>query len=262
MMTEIMDLYLKHCATLRSPDTARYHALRAGQWLLGKRASEAQQAAQAMIADMRGHYAAATINRSLGAIKKALTLAYLANIIPADHGHKIRRLPENNARHTYLSVEQVRQLADAASEQVRAAIWIALLTGCRRGEILKLTADDIGRSTLRIRSGNTKTLRERAIPIVPALRPWLKYAPLTIGMEGLKTGFRRAREAIGRPDIHFHDLRHSTASLLINMGESLDVIRVILGHSSVRMTDRYAHLEVKATATALRKLSAKVRKSV
>jgi integrase len=260
MMPAIMELYTKHAQTLRSPDTAEHHALRAGRWLIGKRASEAQQAAQAMIDNMRGHYAPATINRSLGAIKKALSLAYLANMIPTDYGDKIRRLPENNERHTYLSVEQVKQLADAASEHVRAAIWIALLTGCRRGEILKLTADDISRNALRIRSGNTKTLRERSVPIVQALRPWIKHVPLTISMEGLKTGFRRAREAIGRPDIHFHDLRHSTASLLINMGVSLDVIRVILGHSSTRMTDRYSHLEVRLQADALRKLSAKVKK--
>lgn len=258
LMPAVMELYVTHAKTLRSPETATFHALRAGQWMLGKRASEAHQAAQAMIADMRGHYAAATINRSLGAIKKALSIAYMKGLTPADYGDKIRRLPEHNARHTYLSVEQVKRLADAASEQVRAAIWIALLTGCRRGEILKLQAADIGRQTLRIRSGNTKTLRERTVPIVPALRPWLKYVPLQINAEGLKTGFRRARESIGRPDIHFHDLRHSTASLLINMGESLDVIRVILGHSSVRMTERYSHLEVKATDSALRKLSAKV----
>lgn len=254
-MAEIMGMYLEHAKTLRSPKTAEYHALRVGQWMIDKRASDAHRAAQKMIDDMRGHYKPATINRSLGAIKKALTIAYRAGRIPTDYGDKIKRLPENNARHAYLTVKQVEKLAGAASEQVRAAIWIALLTGCRRGEILKITKADIGKTSIRIQAGNTKTLRERTIPIVPALRPWLKFVPLGINAEGLKTGFRRAREAAGLPDANFHDLRHSCASLLINFGTPLEVVRDILGHSTVKTTERYAHLLIDRQREALNKLS-------
>lgn len=253
-LPEIMGLYMAHAETLRSPETAKFHALRAGQWLIGHRASEAVAVAAAMISDMKPHYAAATINRSLGALKAALTIAYRRGLIPQDYGDRIIRLPENNQRHAYFSVGEVRTLADAASEQTRAAIWIALLTGCRRGEILALTADDIGRDTLRIRAGNTKTLRQRTIPIVPALRPWLEWVPLQVNAEGLKTGFRRARAAAGMPQARFHDLRHSCASLLIEMGVDLAVIRDILGHTSVRTTERYAHLQVGRQRSALGKL--------
>lgn len=108
-----------------------------------------------------------------------------------------RRIPENNQRHTYQSVDQVKVLADNCSEQVRAAVWIALLTGCRRGEILKLTKEDILGDRLRIIAGNTKTRRERTVPIVPAVRPWLEFIPLKINFEGLKTGFARARAKAG-----------------------------------------------------------------
>lgn len=260
-MPDVMALYLAHADTLRSPETAKHHALRAGQWLIGKRASEAPIAARKMIADMRGHYQPATINRSLGAIKKALTLAYEAGDIPLDYGDKIKRLPENNARHEYLSIAQVKQLADHASEQVRAAIWLALLTGCRRGELLKLTRADIGKTALRIQAGNTKTLKERAVPIVPSMRPWLKYLPLSINAEGLKTGFRRARESAGMTHIHFHDLRHSTASLLINMGTPLEVVRDVLGHATVKTTERYAHLLIDKQTAALNALSRAVKKA-
>ncbi len=52
-----------------------------------------------MIDDMRGHYAAATINRTLATIKKALTLACGKILIPVDYGDKSKRLPENNQRH-------------------------------------------------------------------------------------------------------------------------------------------------------------------
>lgn len=250
-----MELYLEHAKTLRSPKTAEHHALRAGQWMIGKRASDAPAVARKMIDDMREAYKPATINRSLGAMKKALTLAYQKDMIPVDYGDKVRRLPENNARHEYLSIAQVKVLADQASDQVRAAIWIALLTGCRRGEILKLTQADIKGKTLRIQAGNTKTLRERTIPIVPALRPWLDHVPLQINFEGLKTGFRRAREAVGMQSFTFHDLRHSCASLLINMGTPLEVVRDILGHTTVKTTERYAHLQIDRQKDALMALS-------
>ena len=253
-LSAVMALYIEHSKTLRSPETAQFHALRAGPWCEGKRAGDAESVAAKMIKDMREGYAPATINRSLGTIKTALKLAYEARMIPENYGDRIKRLAENNKRNTYLTVDQVKTIADAASEQVRAAIWIALLTGCRRGEILKLEKSDILADGLRIRSGNTKTLKERMCPIVPALRPWLEFVPLQINFEGLKSGFRRAREKAGI-DVNFHDLRHSCASLLINMGVSLDVIRDVLGHASVKTTERYAHLQIHRQTEAMNQLS-------
>lgn len=254
-MAAIMGLYLEHAETLRSPDTARYHALRAGRWLEGVKASDVGPAIAKMVNDMRGHYRPATINRSIGAVKAALKIAHQTGLTHEDYGAKIHRLPENNQRHTYLTIKQVKQLADCCSDQVRTAVWIALLTGCRRGEILKLTPADIQGNRLRIQAGNTKTLRERTIPIVPAARPWLANLPLSINHEGLKTGFSRARIKAGMPDVTFHDLRHSCASLLINMGVALEVVRDILGHTSVKTTERYAHLHIDRQEAALMKLS-------
>lgn len=110
------------------------------------------------------------------------------------------------------SVKQAGTIASHASEATRAAIWIALLTGCRRGEVLSITPQDIGPDSITIRVGNTKTLRARTVPNVPAVRPWLAQVPLPLTFEGLKSGFRRAREAAGMPHAHYHDLRHSCAT--------------------------------------------------
>jgi integrase len=76
---------------------------------------------------------------------------------------------------------------------------------------------------------------------VPALRPWLEYLPLRMNFEGLKSGFRRAREAAGMPHVHYHDLRHSCATILLSLGTPLDVVRDILGHTTIKTTERYAH---------------------
>lgn len=250
-MAEVMGLYLQHAQTLRSPDTARFHALRLGPWVDGKRASEARQVAAAVIKGLRGHYAAATINRSLSALQKGLHLAWESGVTPEDYSQHVKRLPENNQRDMHLTLEQVNALAKHASPKVRAAIWIALLTGCRRGEILAIERADIGEDSITIRAGNTKTLRTRIVPIIPALRPWLAALPLGLNFEGLKTGFRRAREAAGMPEVHFHDLRHSCATILLASGADLYTVAKVLGHSTIKMTERYAHHQVSAQRAAL-----------
>lgn len=253
LLAFVMGLYLEHCDTLRSPDTAKFHALRLGPWAEKYRASQARQCAAHIVKDMTGSYKPATINRSLGALKKALRMAWEHGHTPEDYSAHVKRLPENNARETHLDVQQVKQIADLASDQVRAAIWISLYTGCRRGEVLKIEAGDIGKDQILIRAGNTKTLKTRVVPIIAPLKPWLKYLPLQINAEGLKTGFRRAREAAGMAEVHFHDLRHSCATILLASGADLYTVAKILGHSSIKTTERYAHHQISAQRSALDK---------
>lgn len=255
LLTELMADYTgRHADTLRSPETAKYHAYRIGRWIEGRRASETREVAAAIREDLLKAYKPATVNRSLGALKKALAVAWERGKTPVDFSTLVKRIPENNARTVYLTMPEVKKLADYASEQVRAAIWIALLTGCRRGEVCKIAAADIGAETIKLQAGNTKTLRYREVPIVPALRPWLKYLPLAINFEGVKSGFRRAREAAGMPHAHFHDLRHSCATILLGLGADLHTVRDVLGHTSVKTTERYAHTMVDDQRAALSKL--------
>lgn len=250
-LTDIITLYVAHADTLRSPRTAIDHATRIGLWLEKYRASQARQAAAHIVKDMTGHYAPATINRSLGTLKKALRIAWERGIVPVDYSAHVKRLPENNARSIYLSIDQVHAIASHCSKPMQAAIWIALLTGARRGEICKLQPHDIGRDSIIIHAGNTKTLRTRTVPIVPAVRPWLEYVPLPIKFEGIKTAWRRGREAAGLPDANFHDLRHSCASILIATGADLFTVSKILGHSTVKTTERYAHMQIERQRDAM-----------
>jgi integrase len=255
LLSELLADYTeRHTDTLRSPETARHHAYRIGRWIEGRRASEVREVAAAIVSDLQAAYAPATINRSLGALKKALADAWQRGRTPVDYSGLVKRLPENNQRTVYLTMEQVHQLAECASEQVRTAIWVAMLTGCRRGEVCKIERAHIHGDVLRIPAGNTKTLRYREVPIVPALRPWLERLPLSINFEGVKSGFRRAREKAGMPEVHFHDLRHSCATVLLQLGVELHVVREILGHTSVKTTERYAHVMVEPQRKALEKL--------
>lgn len=253
-MNAILGGYLEHAKGLRSPETAIHHANRLGPWAAKYRASQARECAAKVVKDMKGAYAPATINRSLGALKKALAIAWEQGLTPENYGLHVKRIPENNMRDIFLSMDQVKAVADCASEQVQAAIWIALYTGCRRGEILALAKADIGDDSLMIRAGNTKTLRTRTIPIVPPLRPWLAFVPLGINFEGLKSGFRRARVAAEMPWVTFHDLRRSCGTLMIQAGVDLYVVSKVLGHSSVAVTQsRYAHLQIEEMRAGMNK---------
>ena len=252
-LNEVMAAYCENTAHLRSPKTAKLHANRIEKWALMYRASQARQCAAHIVKDMRGPYKPATINRSLGAMKAGLRLMWESGKTPVNYGDQVKRLPENNERTVYLSLDEVKVLADKASENVRAAIWIALYTGCRRGEICKIAAADVGEDSIRIQAGNTKTLRYREVPVFPALRPWLSYLPLPITFEGLKTGFQRARLAAGMRHVNFHDLRHSCATILLQSGADLLTISKILGHTSVKTTARYSHVETDAQKAAMAK---------
>lgn len=261
-MLAVLGGYLVHAKTLRSPDTAIHHANRLGPWAEKYRASQARECAAHILRDMRDVYAVATINRSLGALKKALALAWENGLTPENYGLRVKRLPERNDRDMFLTLEQVKAIADNASEQVAAAIWIALFTGCRRGEILKMRAEDIGPDSIVIHAGNTKTLKTRTIPIVPPLRKYLGAVPLQMNFEGLKSGFRRARVAAEMPWVTFHDLRRSCGTLMIAAGVDLYVVSKVLGHSSVAVTQsRYAHMQIEQLREGMNRAFAPVRRA-
>lgn len=253
-LVEIMPLYMTHADTTRWPKQAKLCAMRIEPWLKDFRASQAREVAGAIIRDLKPAYKPATINRSLAALKRALSLAWDMGMTQVNHGLEIKSLAPNNRREVFLTTEEVERLAEHCSEWVQAAIWIALYTGARRGEILAMKPEDVGSHSLTIHAQNTKTLRTRVIPIVDPLWRWLSVLPLPYkDHEGLKSGFQRGREAAGMRHVNFHDLRHSCASLLIASGSDLYTVSKILGHSNIQTTTRYAHMQVEQQRSALLK---------
>ncbi|WP_323696609.1 MULTISPECIES: site-specific integrase [Thiorhodovibrio] len=61
-------------------------------------------------------------------------------------------------------------------------------------------------------------------------------------MRSSSTGFARACKDVGISDFRFHDLRHTCAAWLVQAGVPLTEVRDVLGHSTIKMTERYAHL--------------------
>lgn len=253
-LVEVMALYMAHADTLRSPKTAKHHAVRFGPWAAKYRASQSRQAGAAFIRDTKGAYADATINWSLSCLKKGLELAYDEDLIPLNYADQVKTLTVKNTRDIVLTVDQVKAFSNQLSEQARAVMWIALYTACRRGEILKMRKEDISADTMTIRMGGTKTLKTRTIPIVAPLRPWLEYIPLEIDFEGVKSSWRRARTSLDLEHLTFRDLRRTCATMMIAAEVDLYVVSKLLGHSSVTVTQqRYGHLQVGRIADGLKR---------
>src|SRR5207244_11467680 len=58
----------------------------------------------------------------------------------------------------------------------------------------------------------------------------------------VRTGFQNACKRAGLIDLHFHDLRHTFASQFVMAGGNLFILKSVLGHKNITMTQRYAHL--------------------
>lgn len=171
------------------------------------------------------------------------------------------REPEGRVR--WITEEEAERLIACASPVVADFIKIGLYTGMRSGEILGLTWDrvDFDRSTIRLESIHTKTRRSRTIPMHPTAREALRScqarnseSPHVFVIESVKKGFAGACKRAGITDYTPHDMRHTMASWLVQQGVSLYEVRDILGHSSIKLTERYSHLAPENLAGAIAKL--------
>jgi integrase len=197
----------------------------------------------------------ATVNRLLGRLRHALNKAVEWDLLDKSPMERLKFLPENNARLHYLSMEQCNHLLEACiAPHMRAMVTVALHTGMRRGEILNLQWQDIDFESGSIVIRDSKNGQPRHIPMDSTVRDLLSgYIP-TAGSEHVfpsasggrlstvQKAFRNARIRAGMPDLHFHDLRHTFASHWVMSGGDLYVLKDILGHKSIQMTQRYAHL--------------------
>lgn len=196
---------------------------------------------------------AATINRRLDVLRASARWAWTQGIATENFGVRVPRLREENARQVYLTSAQVRALAKAGpTPTCTAAIMLAAYTGLRAGELLSLNATPTRSASLLV--GKTKSGKPRTIPISGPARPYLSALPLDLSYRQLVGQFWLARKKAGMPHVRWHDLRHTTASLLINAGVDLYTVGKILGHATPATTARYAHLSDASVKAAMRKL--------
>jgi integrase len=125
----------------------------------------------------------------------------------------------------------------------------------RRGEILGLKWKQVDLDKGLIRVENTKSGKNRLIPInevllseFRALRPSAEPCGLVfanprtrLAFTEVKRSFKNACRSAGIKNLRLHDLRHSFATRLIEAGADIITVKELLGHFSVRVTQRYTH---------------------
>ena len=160
------------------------------------------------------------------------------------------------------SDELSRLVANLNSYKNRPVCLIALFalsTGMRIGEILKTRWSDINKEdrALLVPASNAKNKKSRSIPlndsaisVLDQLDTEGKYDHDHVFINR-RTGkpyttisrqWVKVREAAGLPRLRIHDLRHQFASLLVNEGVSLYIVKSLLGHSQISTTEKYSHL--------------------
>jgi integrase len=173
----------------------------------------------------------------------------------------------------FLTFDQAAELVECAEVgRWRRMITIALRTGLRIGELLALRPDDVQlerglldvkRAIYRGVVGTPKGGRPRTVPLAPSALEALHFQIAEARVRYWPTLFHTtssgARSALDRasteagvsPTIGWHVLRHTFASHLAMRGIPLRVIQELLGHASVTMTVRYAHLSPETISNAI-----------
>ena len=135
-----------------------------------------------------------------------------------------------------------------------AAIRLLALTGCRENEILSLPWDAVDFDQGYLRLADTKTgksnrpLSQSVAAVLEAL-PRIEGNPFVLPgakpashLKEIKRLWYAVRHSAKLDGVRLHDLRHSYASVPASSGESLLILRTLLGHKRVATTERYAHL--------------------
>ena len=214
-----------------------------------------------------------TIRRDLACLSSMMTSAVDwewidINPVPAYLRRRAKRgLKEAPPRTRYLREDEEPKLLDAAIASVRATIILAIDTGLRRDELFGLTWQqvDLARGVI-VTTTLTKSGRQRTVPCPPRsariLAQYPRYldSPYVIVNPETRTrywqmnkGLKRAAERAGIKDLRWHDLRRTAGCRWLQRdGKSMEEISILLGHSSVTVTEqRYAFLEADAVAVSL-----------
>ena len=228
-------------------------------------------------------WAPATVNRTLALLRKVLNDAVRWGHL--QHAPKVRLLKVPEQPFLFLRREQASEFLALAAEKTPndAPLYqTAIYTGARMGELYGLRWSDVDMNRQQITIARSyaqpfpKSKKPRHVPIGPelaaALRAWRRDCPLAADLvfpgadgkmrprERAPRGFADLAEAVrvpGKDAITFHDLRHTAASLMVMSGVNLRTVQRMLGHSTVTVTEKYAHLADDFVATEIAKFSLK-----
>lgn len=219
----------------------------------------------------------ATVNRYIATLSHVLTFAVKERrLLDRNPVGDISRKAESRGRTRFLSDEERATLLAACAKSewpaLRTLVLLAITTGARRGELLSLRWADVDMKAGRALVRETKNDEQRTLPLAGKALEALRELKLQNSarssyvfpaMNGRDEPYEyfdgrwyAALEVAGLKDFHFHDLRHTTASMLAAQGCSLLEIADVLGHKTLAMVKRYSHLVVDHKAKVIERMIA------
>lgn len=222
-----------------------------------------------------------TANRYIAAFSRALTIAFKEwGWLNDNPMNKVSKPSEGKGRNRLLGIEEKDRLLQAckhsSNPHLYSIVSIALLTGMRFGEIVKLKWEDIDFINKIVTLEETKNGERRMLPLTDAVEKVLFDYSSTIsqglvfkptsstnrtGVVDIHNAFVNALKQAEIKDFRFHDLRHAAASYLAMNGATQGELMAILGHKTPTMTRRYAHYSQKHVANLMEKMQVKLLKS-
>jgi len=214
-------------------------------------------------AEKDGHCGASTINQHLSVLLRVLSIAHEWGLI--EPPCRVRKLKITQEKVRFLGFGEAKRLIEHADDYWRAMIVVAAKAGLRIGELCALRWEDVDfdagvltvqRSAWRGIVGTTKSGKSRTIPMCKTMvRSLRDHRQLSSGelifsrrsgailtQDSCRRPLDRAACRADIPHLGWHVLRHTFASHLAMRGVSMRVIQQLLGHASIEMTMRYAHL--------------------
>lgn len=212
----------------------------------------------------KSKFAASLYHRTL---KAAFNKAVIWNYIPDNPFNKIKSPKVVKSFPVYLSEAELILILNKTEDQLLKDIFTtAYYTGMRLNELLSMKWNwiDFTQEVITIKNTddfNTKNKRERVIPIHPKVRKifqsnfyisginktsfvFFRKSGIKLNGEFISKQFKQAvRSAELNEDIHFHSLRHSFASALVQRSVSLYTVKELLGHENIKTTQIYSHLQ-------------------
>ena len=203
----------------------------------------------------------ATVNRNRACLSKlfacAIDWGYYGGENPV---RRVRPFKESPGRVRFLTADEATALMTGAADHIKPIILTMLHTGGRVTETLRLRWQDVDldRGVLYFDQTNTKSGKQREIPLSQELAAMLKERKKVRGIKDVErflftwqgkpierfaTAFTTARKrAKLGPDVTPHTCRHTFASAYVINGGDLYRLQRYMGHSTIALTQRYAHL--------------------
>lgn len=243
-LEEALDRWLdEYVPFLKAEENYRRKAEQLRPYLRHRSLLQAPDVATQVKKDWR-HLKPATVNRRLAILKRITKLAFedWDGWLTTPLHRKIKLLPERNERMVFLTRAEVELLRMHCQDPNNGDLVVfAAFTGLRRSEMFRATRHDVVNGMLRL-DARTKNGKPRTIPLHPRALHIAQRLPLPTTPALLQADWTHARNAVNLAHVHWHDLRHTFASWLVQQGTALLIVKDLMGHSSIKQTERYAHL--------------------